>query len=326
MDDSTTYKHSEENKNTRYHFSAFSIGSVAAGRMTKGVIGHVHSVFRRVINIEIPDEGLVSLVGQEIGRGPFYISVEMPEQIDLTAIGVDRNHTALRAGNLVRVSENLLAISLENARLWEPEKKFSNILDVPAIEANLAALQELVVRFGNRSDLIQLLEFSKKTFEDETTAMKMNPVSRLALPQVMKLLDAIKQGNSQNIVQSAMNLIGLGPGLTPAVDDLLVGLILSMSYIAENLNVEQIPVQDALKDLASCIHGRTTTISEEFLLQAVAGNANESVIALIEALLTSNQVDIVSSARKVMDFGGTSGTDMVLGILFGANMMLKDDL
>ncbi|MHA2377818.1 MAG: DUF2877 domain-containing protein [Candidatus Thorarchaeota archaeon] len=326
MNDSPSYKHSEEDKNTRYHFSAFSLGSVAARRMTKGVIGHVHSIFRRVINIEIPDEGLISLVGQEIGRGPLYISVEMPEQIDLTAIGVDRNHTALRADNLVRVSENLLAISLENARLWEPEKKFSNILDVPAIEANLAALQELVVRFGNHSDLIQLLEFSKKPFEDETTAMKMNPVSRLALPQVMKLLDAIEQGNSQNIVQSGMNLIGLGPGLTPAVDDFLVGLILSMSYIAENLNFEQIPVQDAIKDLASCIQGRTTTISEEFLLQAVIGNANESVIALIEALLTSDQVDLVHPARKVMDFGGTSGTDMVLGILFGANMMLKYDL
>ncbi|MHA2143001.1 MAG: DUF2877 domain-containing protein, partial [Candidatus Thorarchaeota archaeon] len=154
----------------------------------------------------------------------------------------------------------------------------------------------------------------------------MNPVSQLALPHVMKLSEAIKQGNTPEISQSAYGLIGLGPGLTPAADDFLVGFILSMLLVGKSLNIQEIRYCEATQTIVSCIHNRTTKISEEFLLQAARGNASESVIDLFEALLTSNKVDLEYAAKRVMDFGGTSGIEMTIGILFGVNMMLDDAL
>ena len=311
---------------SRANFSAVSIGSVAALRMTKGVEGQVHSVFRRVINLEIPGEGLISLVGHEIGRGPLYISVEIPTHIDFTTIGVDRGHRVIRVDNLVRVSENILDVSLENAVLWEPMKHFSNIVAYSDIKSNLTILLGLVTRFGNHGDLYQLLKYHKLSVDDDKELAELNLVCRMALPQVMKLLDGIKLGNTENIVQSVMKLVGLGPGLTPAADDFLVGLMLSIFYMAENSNPGKIRVQDALNDIQSCIHGRTTRISEEFLLQAAIGNGNEIVQTLLEVLLTSNKIDLEQSAQKVMGFGGTSGIDTIIGIIFGVNLMLSDAL
>ena len=327
MNDPTPEKHPRENIISRDNFSAVSIGSVAALRMTKGVEGQVHSVFRRVINIEIPNEGLVSLVGHEIGRGPLFISVEIPAHIDFTTIDVERGHKVIRDDDLVRVSENILGVSLENAVLWEPLKQFNDIVAHSDIESNLTILLRLVTHFGNHSDLYQLLKLYKLSVDDDKElTMGMNPVCRMALPQVMKLLDAIKLGNTENIVQSMMKLVGLGLGLTPAADDFLVGLMLSIFYMAENSNPGKIRVQDALNDIQSCIHGRTTRISEEFLLQAAIGNGNEIIRTLLEALLTSNKIDLEQSAQKVMGFGGTSGIDTIIGIIFGANMMLSDAL
>ncbi len=326
MNDLTPHQHFIETISPRLSFCAVSIGSVAARRMKRGATGQVHSVFRRVINIEIPDEGLVSLVGPEIQNGPLYVSVEIPANIDLTTIGVERGHRVISEDKLVRVSDNVLEVSLETTVLWKPLKQFSDILDYSDIGANITALLRLVTSFGTHSDLYPLLNSYKLSEDNEVLTFEMNPVSRMALPHITKLLAAIKQNKSIDIVQSVMKLVGLGSGLTPAADDFLVGLMLSMHYMAESLNVGKIRVQDAINDIASCIHARTTKISEEFLQQAALGNGNEIVLSLLEALLTSNTIDLEHSAQKVMDFGGTSGIDTIIGILFGTTIMMSNEI
>jgi hypothetical protein len=326
MNESTPNKSWKMGEKHQTNFSASSIGSVAACRITKDAIGHVHSVFRRVINIEIPNEGLVGVVGNEIGKGPLYISIEIPQTINLTAIGVKQGNRVEISGKFVGVGVDVLGVSLEKATVWKPRNQLNGILDVPEIEVNLAELHKLLVHFGSRSSLFHLLGLFKSDFSDEAIAEMMNPVSRLALPQVKKLLAEINNSNSEGIMQSSRNLIGLGPGLTPAADDFLVGLMLIMSYITQNLGNQGITVQAAIKSIASCVRNRTTTISEEFLLQAADGNANEVVLSLIEALLTANPAEVERTAQRAMDYGGTSGIDIALGILFGAHMMLKNNL
>jgi hypothetical protein len=239
-----------------------------------------------------------------MGRGPLYLSVELPANTDLTTIGVGRNDRVEESDYIVRVGESALSISLEAATLWEPKKEFNEILDESDIQKNLTELHKLVVHLGSHSTLFSLLEFTMLTFLDDSNDVSMNPVSQLALPHVMKLSEAIKQGNTPEISQSAYGLIGLG----------------------KSLNIQEIRYCEATQTIVSCIHNRTTKISEEFLLQAARGNASESVIDLFEALLTSNKVDLEYAAKRVMDFGGTSGIEMTIGILFGVNMMLDDAL
>ncbi|KKN15788.1 hypothetical protein LCGC14_0982500, partial [marine sediment metagenome] len=113
-------------------------------------------------------------------------------------------------------------------------------------------------------------------------------------------------------------------GLTPAADDMLLGLMISMLYISENFNKTSIDVKKINKDIISIISGRTTIISEEFLREASVGKVNEAVASLMENLLTSRQRELENSVRNVLDLGGTSGTDTVFGVILGSHLMLID--
>ncbi|KKN49016.1 hypothetical protein LCGC14_0646960, partial [marine sediment metagenome] len=113
-------------------------------------------------------------------------------------------------------------------------------------------------------------------------------------------------------------------GLTPAADDMLLGLMISMLYISENFNETSIDVKKINKDIISIISGRTTIISEEFLREASVGKVNEAVASLMENLLTSRQRELENSVRNVLDLGGTSGADTVFGVILGSHLMLID--
>jgi hypothetical protein len=311
---------------SKARFSAVSIGTVAAQRITNAEVGQVHSVFRRVINLEIPNNGLVSVVESEIGKGPLYISIELPSHFGFTSKHIEKDHNVTIDDNLIRLGENIIEIELTSAAVWEPKSQFRQVLEYSDIEVNLKELLRLVTQFGNDSELYQLLEFTRLSADGEEPPVEMNPVPRMAFPHIKKLLDAIKQDDTKDIVLSSQNLVGLGPGLTPAVDDFLVGLMLSMHHLANNLNIGGNRVRNAVNYIISCIPGRTTRISEEFLLQAAIGNGNEPIQTLFEVLLTSNANDLERSVQRVMDFGGTSGIDTTIGILFGANMMLNANM
>lgn len=308
----------------QFQFPAYSIGSIVDQRAQhQGVIGHIHSVFRHVLNIAFLEGGLGFIVGPEVGKGPLSICVDIPEHIDLVSLGLDTGLIVSRVADLIVIGTNVLAVSIKEAALWESNLLFTNVLRMPRdIERNLMTLREVAVSSGKHSGLGQLIELSESDFSD--VACKMEPVAQLALPHILRLLKAIKSYNTNNIMESVMHLIGLGPGLTPAGDDLLIGLMLSMLYFAENLNINTARVRNVNRAIISCVHARTTSVSQEFLIQAAIGNANEQILNLIEALLIRESYDVEQVARTVLAIGGTSGTDTVLGVLLGSHLMLNE--
>jgi len=310
----------------QFQFPAYSIGSIVAQRAQHhGVIGHIHSVFRCVLNIAFLEGGLGFIVGPEVGRGPLSICVDIPEHIDLVALGLDKGLIVSRVADLIVIGTNVLAVSIKEAALWESNLLFTNVLRMPRdIERNLMTLREVAVSSGKHSGLGQLIELSESDLSNEDVTSKMEPIAQLALPRILRLLKAIKSNNTQNLMESVTHLIGLGPGLTPAGDDLLIGLMLSMLYFAENLNVNTARVHNVNSAIISCVHARTTSVSQEFLIQAAIGNAHEQILNLIEVLLIRESNDVEQVARTVLAIGGTSGTDTILGVLLGSHLMLNE--
>ncbi len=310
----------------QFQFPAYSIGSIVAQRAQhQGVIGHIHSVFRHVLNIAFLEGGLGFIVGPEVGRGPLSICVDIPEHIDLVSLGLDKGLIVSRVDDLIVIGTNVLAVSIKEAALWESSLLFTNVLRMPRdIERNLMTLREVAVSSGKHSGLGQLIELSESDLSNEDVTCKMEPVAQLSLPHILRLLKAIKSYNTQNLMESVAHLIGLGPGLTPAGDDLLIGLMLSMLYFAENLNINTARVRNVNSVIISCVHARTTSVSQEFLIQAAIGNANEQILNLIEVLLIRESNDVEQVARTVLAIGGTSGTDTVLGVLLGSYLMLNE--
>ena len=305
---------------------AIFIGSTAASRSSNQErIGQVHSVFRRAFNVLISDKQLISVVRGDVGKGPINIVTNLPQYISMTSIGVRKNYEVLKVDDLIVVGNNALIISTKNAKQWKPRKEFQgNLLTIKKMRDNLTIVKEVTFSYGRFGGLGQLIEYMEDEHLEKFVSKKLNLFARMALPHISKLLKAIRAGSSQDIKRSAKKLIGFGPGLTPSADDMLSGLMTSLALMAENLDVNTKFVSKINKDINSCIPGRTTLISQEFLMHAAAGEANEPIITLIEKILTAKPNEVENATKDVLAIGYASGTDIVLGILLGSQLLLDE--
>lgn len=300
------------------------IGSTAARRIVNQKrIGQVHSVFRRTFNVLTLDNQLISVVRRDIGKGPINIVTNLPQYMNMTSIGIRKNFEVLKINDLILVGKNVL-ISTKNAQQWKPQKKFrSNLLTSKKIRDNLMKVKEATCVFGQFSGLGQVIEYANDEHLEKCVGKKLNLFAQMALPHISKLMTAIRAGSSKDIKKRVRKLIGFGPGLTPSADDMLSGLMTSLTLIAENFGNTNF-VRRVNKDITSCIPGGTSLISQEFLMHAAAGEANDPIITLIEKVLTSKSKELESVTKAVLSIGGTSGTDIVLGILLGFQLLLDE--
>lgn len=308
------------------YLNAQSIGLSADYRIQiQGKIGMIHSIFQRVINIIMLENRLISLVGQEVGQGPLNILVNIPNHINLSTIGIKKGDIVSRVGESIVIGENVIVISTRWAKLWEPKRNLqASLQPLKTIMANIEIMRNLALSSDYLNGLGELIPFTYIEGLKDTKNEKLGPISHLALPHISSMLKAIKSGRSHDILRITTHLVGLGPGLTPAADDMFLGLMISMLYFSENFNETSIDVKKINKDIVSIISGKTTIISEEFLREASDGKVNEAVASLMENLLTSRQRELEDSVRKVLDLGGTSGTDIVFGVILGSYLMMID--
>ena len=104
--------------------------------------------------------------------------------------------------------------------------------------------------------------------------------SAVALEGRRRLAEGLRRGDADRFVDGARRLIGLGEGLTPAGDDLLVGSLAVARRFRPAFLLDDPGIGQALADAA---REGTTIVAREFLLEALEGRFSEIVIALLTA-------------------------------------------
>jgi hypothetical protein len=121
---------------------------------------------------------------------------------------------------------------------------------------------------------------------------------------------------------SCNKLIGLGSGLTPSGDDLIVGYLAGLWSTVRDRKERS----DFLKAFGKLLRGaarQTNEISQAYLVQAASGQVSSGLTRLMEAIGNRWQpVRLAQAAERVMSFGHTSGMDTLTGLLAG--MILWD--
>jgi hypothetical protein len=125
------------------------------------------------------------------------------------------------------------------------------------------------------------------------------------------LAAAIREGRWSEALSPARELSGLGPGLTPAGDDLLAGLALGLRAALACLPG---PLASALD---SAVEGRTTDLAIARVRHAVAGRADEAVHDLLMALMSGTGDGLDEATRAAVDYGHSSGADTLVGLFAG---------
>lgn len=112
---------------------------------------------------------------------------------------------------------------------------------------------------------------------------------------------AWRGGSTADLQFAVCNLLGLGPGLTPAGDDWLAGWLLGQ-HLGGDLRELALSLPKGLRDLEGLIAEvaaeRTTTLSRAFLECAAAGEADEAWHELLDALAEESANQQISKSAN----------------------------
>ncbi|MFP4636048.1 MAG: DUF2877 domain-containing protein [Nitriliruptoraceae bacterium] len=154
-----------------------------------------------------------------------------------------------------------------------------------------------------------------------------------ALPQELgyplrSVQEALTAGRVRPAAAAARDLVGRGPGLTPAGDDVLAGLLAAGSALSAVVAPTVPEVRRAIDEFGAATVadavGRTTAISLELLRQAAADAVLAPAGRLLRALVHTDDLSggrIVVAADELLAVGSTSGRDLAVGLHAGAALV-----
>lgn len=299
--------------NTLRRAKATSIGSAVFDTL-KNRDGEVHSVFERTFNILLGEE-LVGVARMDVARSPINLITDIQPNESMSSLGIDKG-MQVKVDDCLLINE-VLEISLKDATIWRPRNRVDGHPNFEHVKKNLKILEKFVAKNCRREGLGQLLSHI-----DEIAIGKISPTSNFSeiaktvLPSLMNLSKAIRYESIDEIKKISRNLIGLGPGLSPSADDVLMGLMIALWWSTNSLGGDIRRVKKINEAIISHAN-KTTLLSQQLLRHAARGETNEAAEILLDGIFMGEPEDIGVSAQRVLKIGETSGTDMMAGILLG---------
>jgi Protein of unknown function (DUF2877) len=142
-----------------------------------------------------------------------------------------------------------------------------------------------------------------------------SPQRRLGDP----LTRAALRRDEARVASALAELVGAGPGATPAGDDVVVGVLAALALLAGS-DTRVPPARRLLVTALAPLLGRTTRASRQDLAAAAAGRFAEHTHVLASALRGSGDVRRVISAARA--WGATSGIDLAWGMCAAVSAVL----
>ncbi len=268
----------------------------------------IHSVFHSALNLRLKGKGeLLTLLAST--------EPDLPQGIRL-ATPADFSFKSFEPGTDVVCRDDFLhlgslIIALHTARRWQSDLTSLRLdLTDPAVSAAWQsvwqALNQRQVQL--RADIVAQ-ELFKPSRSLSVTASRASAAIR-SLFAATRRLDSSTAG----LIEP---LIGLGSGLTPAADDLLVGYLAGLWSAAGDQNDRLQFISHLGSEIQRLSH-RTNDISRTYLLHASRGQVSSALTDLARGIChAENPERLPRLAAKAMHLGHTSGMDVVTGLLLG---------
>ena len=304
---------------------AITIGSIAMKLLgTEGEIGKVYGVFNRTVNVLAEDNELLILARKDVQKSPIAIILDLPPSIDMSTFGVKIGASVIKLGLFIQISGSKLLISLEKATLWKARRQIKTSLAIKDIMSNCDTAKNIGIIHGKQGGLLNLLEHLNALVKGETLdAQEFNLYSKNAFSHVIMLVKAVLSRNLGDVRISVNSLIGLGPGLTPSCDDMLMGFMSSLLLVTEALSGNVYYAREVNQNIVSLVKGQTTLLSQKLLEQAALGEAPELTRNVVEAIAAGTEEQVKKATSRLLTVGHSSGTDTLLGILLGFQVTMK---
>lgn len=200
-----------------------------------------------------------------------------------------------------------LVLDLAAARLWKPAEACltpdSASLLVGGCRRVLAALDAL----GKPEGFGALLVGARPSF----------PLDALA-PRARALAEACGRDDARAAASAATRLLGAGPGLTPAGDDLVGGAFFARRVLTRAGAADGAAWRAAAADVLEAARGATHPISAALLADLLEGHGWAPLHDLLDALAAGAPgAEALGAATRLVAIGHSSGWDLLTGLIAG---------
>ncbi len=278
--------------------------------------GVVHSIFHQACNLGLENDAVLTLVSSEKGNLSQGIRLGTPPAftfLDRLRVG---QPFACRGG-ILRISGSELSVDLRTASLWHIDLKGLRIdLHQPdRAQAWAVAWLELVKHRSGSGISAMITGIPEPS--PHPGILPIQTLVKRAVQTVPVLIDATRKLQVDDAITAFRPLIGLGPGLTPSGDDFIVGYLAGLWSTAGS-DSSRLRFLSLLGASLSRAAAGTNAISRTYIKSAGNGNVSEPIATLAQRVGQAKSMDSVrEAARTALQVGNTSGTDGVLGLLFG---------
>lgn len=290
---------------------ALSMDVALVERLSRDVIrGEVDSVFAHAVNLRTFDGGLVSLCTRDLDDAPWSV------RLDLAGLpgGLEVGAAATLTLEGITFDEGgWMSIGFADVEKWNPILTPLRA-DSATLVARLGIVQQLLDARGVRGGVL--------TPQGDAADPFATAVARELGHAVDALLTAERGRDERGVSAAVLRMLGLGPGLTPAGDDVLTGLALVAAQPGSRIALLRGALSAALRDEPQ----HTTLLATVTILQALRGRARQRLLDLMDRLagpVTGRARDdcrVMTAAEHVLGIGHTSGTDILSGILAGLRL------
>lgn len=270
--------------------------------------GEILAVHPRSCYLMDEDGAIYAVVEESLGNGPLNLVIpsSAPQPFHHLSVG----ETVRSTGEILMLSDSL-DVGLATAQLWDPKPYPALGADADGFRRALAALFERITTHSPEASLARLLPYLQaEDLPDPLQKIRHFPRSHALMSG---LAESLARRNRRGLKVVTSSMAGLGPGLTPAGDDFLSGVLLALALTRElRDDPELAEIAGMLLETAG---PRTGEISAAYLKAAHAGEANERWHRLLQAIAGGDARTLEETADAVLEIGETSGADMLAGFL-----------
>lgn len=262
----------------------------------------IQSIFDSSCNLRLEQEDrLITILASDHYDLPQ--GIRLNEKIPLQSLTVGLR--AASRGGILRFDSSRLRIDLRGAPIWNE--------GLPALIGNIEQAWAITWRALNEGQRTKGAELAA---EDLFRLDRSSRLSCKLRQPVLQLIAATERFDPFTSADAAQKMIGLGPGLTPSGDDMLIGFLAGLQAIANDREERKAFIQTFGNALLT-LSRKTNEISRTYLFHAVKGEFSSSIVALIESIRGGDEPQLLSSLANAIRVGHSSGMDAVTGLLIG---------
>jgi len=286
---------------------------------------HVHSVFRQALNLEAGGR-LIAVAPQAAGGLPNGISVS--GHPDFHALVVSERMAVTGSWPSFEIADAGLRFDLARAWSWSPRLRAGTIDPHDGtIQRRVEVAAEVVAARAIRVGFAQCVTLLRPALVGAAAdarsggsrpappswepAGASGSAASIGLHSIETLRRGLADDDLPAVLQASDTLVGLGEGLTPSGDDLLVGLTAALRATGH-------PMAGPLsRHAAFRAVDSTTDIARVTLEHAARSEYAERIHDVLEAVARGDDAALRLQVERALSWGASSGADTLLGVLIG---------